>query len=83
MKTAVINSKSFITPGYRIDPDIHLSEGVRVRRELQALPYELSTVGENATKVFYGNIFSRIFVKRPERGMTYLAAWKIRSRVTP
>ena len=74
MKTAVVNSKSFMTPGYRIDPDVHLSEGVQIRRELHALPFELSTVGENAEKVFYGNIFSRIFVKKPEYGMTYLAA---------
>lgn len=44
--------------GFRIDPDIHLSEGVKVRREIKALPYELSTVGENAEKVFLGNIFS-------------------------
>lgn len=74
MKTAIINSKSFMTPGYRIDPDIHLSEGVIVRRELHSLPYELSTVGENAEKVFYGNIFSRIWVNGPEHGVPYLAA---------
>ena len=63
-----------MTEGYRIDPDIHLSEGVQVRRELHALPYELSTVGENSEEVFLGNIFSRIFVKKPDHGMTYLAA---------
>ena len=74
MKTAVINSKTFITDGYRIDPDIHLSDGVKVRRELNSLPYELSTIGENAERVFSGNIYSRVFVPKPEYGVEYLAA---------
>lgn len=74
MKTDIINSKSFLSSGYRIDPDIHLSDGVKVRREMNFLPYELSTVGENADKVFYGNIFSRIWVRKPEHGTPYLAA---------
>ena len=65
MITGVVNTKSFIPSGYRFDPDIHLSEGVQVRREIAALPYEISNVGENAERVFYGNIFSRIFVKKP------------------
>ena len=58
MITGVVNTKSFIPSGYRFDPDIHLSEGVQVRREIAALPYEISNVGENAERVFYGNIFS-------------------------
>lgn len=57
MKTASVNSKSFISGGYRIDPDIYLSEGAQVRKELCSLPYELSNVGENSEKVFLGNIF--------------------------
>ena len=60
--------------GYRLDPTIHLSEGVAARRQLNALPYELSTVGQNAEKVFIGNIFSRVFVQKPEYGVPYLAA---------
>lgn len=60
--------------GHRIDPDLHMSEGVVIRRELQSLPYTLSTVGENSEKVFLGNIFSRVFVKDSEHGTPYLAA---------
>ena len=74
MKTALINNKSFLKDGYRFDPDIHLSEGVAIRRILRELPFELSTVGDNAERVFLGNIFSRIFVKSPEYGVPYLAA---------
>ncbi|MBO4721350.1 MAG: restriction endonuclease subunit S [Muribaculaceae bacterium] len=74
MRTSVINCKSFFGAGLRIDPDVHLSEGSIIRNELKHLPYELSTVGENASDVFYGNIFSRIYVKKPEYGVPYLAA---------
>ena len=74
MKTGVISSKSLIGDGYRIDPDVHLSEGVAIRRALLSLPYTLSTVGENADKVFLGNIFSRVYVKDQEHGIPYLAA---------
>ena len=74
MKTASVNSKSFISGGYRIGPDIYLSEGAQVRKELCSLPYELSNVGENSEKVFLGNIFSRVFVSKPAHGVPYLAA---------
>lgn len=74
MITGIVNTKSFSLMGFRIDPDIHLSEGVKVRREIKAMPCELSTIGENAEKVFLGNIFSRVFVSKPENGLTYLAA---------
>lgn len=74
MITGIVKTKSLPSMGFRIDPDIHLSEGVKVRREIKALPYELSSVGDNAEKVFLGNIFSRVFVSKPEYGLTYLAA---------
>lgn len=74
MKTAVIKSSSFMAEGHRIDPDIHMSEGVAIRRKLHSLPYVLSTVGDNSDRVFLGNIFSRVFVKDAGHGKPYLAA---------
>ena len=76
MKIGIINSNVFHRSGsgYRIDPDVHLSDGVQAREQLAHSPYELSTVGENASQVFLGNIFSRVFVKDKEHGMPYLAA---------
>ncbi|WP_106484838.1 restriction endonuclease subunit S [Bacteroides sp. Marseille-P3684] len=76
MKTGIINSKTLLRSnlGYRIDPDVHLSDGVQAREQLTLSPYDLSTVGENASKVFLGNIFSRVFVKDIKHGMPYLAA---------
>ncbi len=74
MKTGIIKTKSFVNCSFRFDPDIHLSEGVQVRQSINNLPYEISNIGENAEKVFYGNIFSRVFVEKPEFGVPYLAA---------
>jgi hypothetical protein len=74
MKIAIINSKDFNRNGCRIDPSLHLSDGVRTRELLSHSPYKLSTVDENSDMVFLGNIFSRIFVKDPAYGMPYLAA---------
>lgn len=74
MKYGIVNSNSFLNGDFRIDPDVHLGEGVLVRKELHSIPYNLSTVGENASSVFYGNIFSRVFVKKPNRGVPYLSA---------
>lgn len=74
MITGIIKTKTFAECSYRFDPDIHLSEGVTVRRTINALPYEISNIGENAEKVFYGNIFSRIFVEKPDHGVEYLSA---------
>lgn len=74
MKTGIVNSRSFLEGDHRIDPDLYLSNGAKIRREIHNLPYELSTVGENAENVFYGNIFSRMFVSKPSHGVEYLAA---------
>ena len=74
MKTGVINIKEAFSSGYRIDPSLHLSEGAIVRSELTHLPYALTTVANSSSSIFLGNIFSRCFVRKPEFGVTYLAA---------
>ena len=74
MKTGVIKINEAFHSGYRIDPSLHLSEGVKVRSELTHLPYELTTVANCSSSIFLGNIFSRCFVSKPEFGVTYLAA---------
>jgi len=74
MKSGKIKTKELLVKGYRIDPTFHLSEGVRVKSCLQDIPYELSTIRDNSERIFLGNIFSRIFVKKPEKGIPYLSA---------
>ena len=74
MKTGHIKSNTFRAALYRIDPSFHLSEGIKVRRMLDNVPYGLTTVGDTSDKVFIGNIFSRVFVKDAAHGVPYLAA---------
>lgn len=74
MRTGVINISNALGSGYRIDPSLHLSEGVSVRAKLHKSPYELSTVADCSSRIFLGNIFSRCFVKSKEFGVTYLSA---------
>lgn len=74
MKFGAVKRKNFNQCAYRFDPDIHLSDGVIVRDTIDALPYEKLNVGEASERVFYGNIFSRVFVNKPDYGVEYLAA---------
>ena len=74
MKTGIINISSVSQSSYRIDPSLHLSEGVKCRALLHKSPYKLLTVAECSSRIFLGNIFSRCFVKSKEFGITYLSA---------
>lgn len=74
MKTGVTSTKHLASMSFRIDPSLHLSEGLRVREELSKSPYGLINISDTSDKIFYGNIFSRIFVKDKAHGRTYLAA---------
>ncbi len=74
MKTGVTSTKHLASMSFRLDPSLHLSEGLRVREELAKSPYGLLTINDVSEKVFLGNIFSRIFVKDKTHGKTYLAA---------
>lgn len=74
MKTGYVKSSSIPITGFRIDPSLHLSEGVKVRTVLSQLPLELTTLSKCTERIFLGNIFSRSFVKSKDFGLTYLAA---------
>ena len=74
MKTGVTSTKHFASMGFRLDPSLHLSEGLQVREDLAKSPYGLITINDVSEKVFLGNIFSRVFVKDKAHGRTYLAA---------
>lgn len=74
MKTGKININTVLQSNFRIDPSLHLSEGVKCRAILHKSPYGLKTVEECSSRIFLGNIFSRCFVKSKEYGVTYLSA---------
>ena len=74
MKIGSTSTKHIASMSYRLDPSLHLSDGLQVRGELAKFPYGLITISDVSEKIFYGNIFSRIFVKDRAHGKTYLAA---------
>ena len=37
MKTGFVNSRSFLEGDHRIDPDLYLSDGAKIRREIHNL----------------------------------------------
>ena len=74
MKIGSISISTVPNNGYRIDPSLHLSEGVSVRAKLSIYPYGLVPVSKCSSKIFIGNIFSRVFVGDQEYGIPYLSA---------
>jgi restriction endonuclease S subunit len=74
MKIGSISISTVPNNGYRIDPSLHLSEGVSVRAKLSICPYGLVPVSKCSSKIFIGNIFSRVFVGDQEYGIPYLSA---------
>lgn len=74
MKVGVTSTKHIASMALRFDPSLHLSEGLKVRDDLTKSPYGLITINDVSDNVFYGNIFSRVFVKDKKHGKTYLAA---------
>ena len=73
MKIGVVNISSIPTDDLRIDPSSHLSEGVEVRAILKKYPNGLTIISKLSKSIFYGNIFTRVFVKDKEHGLTYLS----------
>ena len=74
MKTGVVKYSAISSLDFRIDPSLHLSQGIVVRKELQKSPLGLTSIGDVTEDVFIGNIFSRNWVADKEHGITYLAA---------
>jgi restriction endonuclease S subunit len=74
MKTAIINN-SFLSDGSkRIDPSFHLSESIRLKEKLALSSYQTTNVGKESEDIFFGNIFTRIFVKDANHGIPYVTA---------
>lgn len=74
MKIGSIRKRSIVNISFRIDPSYHLSDAVRQRSSLNKSPYSMVAVKDCSEEIFYGNIFSRIFVDNPHKGVPYLAA---------
>ena len=77
MKTTAIKSGTVFSASGRMDAPYYLNDAVAYYVGLEKCPYELTTVGEASKDVFFGNIFSRCFVKDADHGVPYLRASEI------
>ncbi len=77
MKSTSVKSAAVFMAADRLDAPYYLNDAVAYYAGLEKCPYELTTVGESSKDVFFGNIFSRCFVKDAEHGVPYLRASEI------
>lgn len=77
MKAAAVRFKAGLTGTRRMDAPFFLNPAIAYVDGLSRCPYELTTVGDECNDVFFGNIFSRVFVKDEEHGVPYLRASEI------
>ena len=77
MKTTAVKSGTLFSAASRMDAPFYLNDAVAYYVGLGKCPYELTTVGAAAKDVFFGNIFSRCFVKDADHGVPYLRASEI------
>ena len=77
MKTTSIRYGMMRTAASRLDAPFYLNDAVAYYSGLKKCPYELTSVAAESSRVFFGNIFSRNFVKDEERGVPYLRASEI------
>jgi len=74
MKTGSINFSVGSQVGIRFDATYHLSEGLIVKRKILSSPYEMYTIGDVSSDIFYGNRAKRVYVTKRERGIPFLSS---------
>lgn len=74
MRTFCVKYSFLNSETKRLDASYHINDTVEYRSRLAVCPHAVTTIGKEASKVFYGNIFSRIYVKDAAHGIPYLSA---------
>lgn len=77
MKIAAVRFGTGRVAARRMDAPFFLNDAKAYIDGLSRCPYNLTTVGEESKDVFFGNIFSRCFVKDAIHGVPYLRASEI------
>lgn len=72
MKTIIAKNSWFVESDLRLDASFHLSDTNRIKLIYRKSPYQFSTIEKQAQRIFSGNIFKRIYVSDPERGVPYI-----------
>src|SRR5690554_1630720 len=75
MKKVAVKHSWFAESGFRFDASFHLSDGVNTKRIIEKhCPYPTTTLGNESTELFKGNIHKRVYVTSPEHGHMFFTA---------
>ena len=74
MKTGSVNYSINAQKGLRFDASFHLSEGLLVKRKIASSPYEMLTIKDISSDIFYGNRAKRVYVSKREKGIPFLSS---------
>ena len=74
MKTGAINYSIKAQVGLRFDASFHLSEGLVVKRQIASSPYDMLTIKDVSSEIFYGNRAKRVYVSNREHGIPFLSS---------
>ncbi|MFV0469233.1 MAG: methylation-associated defense system restriction endonuclease subunit S MAD5 [Dysgonomonas sp.] len=72
MKTLVAKNTWFNDSDLRLDSTFHLSDTNKIKLLLKNAPYSTTTIHKQSEDIFSGNIFKRIYVSNPEKGVPYI-----------
>ena len=61
----------------RFDASFYLSEGLSVKRMIEASPYELKRISDVSERVFFGNRAKRVYVSKRANGIPFLSSSNI------
>lgn len=74
MRTACVKYSILQSGARRCDASYHINDAVQYRNHLSLCPYSVTTIEKEASNIFLGNIFSRIYVADETHGVPYLSA---------
>ena len=77
MKTSSINFVASSQKGLRFDASFHLSDGLVTKRKVLTSPYNMKTIGDVSSRIFFGNRAKRVYVTNPEHGIPFLSSSNI------
>ena len=74
MKTGSIKYSIDAQKGLRFDASFHLSDGLVVKRKIASSPFEMLSIKDVTTDIFYGNRAKRVYVSEEEFGIPFLSS---------
>ena len=77
MKIGAINYSVKAQTGLRFDASFHLSDGLVVKRQIASSPYDVLTIKDVTSEIFYGNRAKRVYVTKREHGIPFLSSSNI------